>query len=478
MATARVRAPELPGSIEWFNVDRPVRLADLHGMLVLLDFSLGDTACSRHSQHELNRLAGRFSDELVILCAHLPELPAAMRRSHVRSLISRQDVRFPVLHDPERVCRALFGIHDQPVRILIDRDGCIVGTSHGIGKQSHLERVIAHQISLCGGWARRGPPFKVRLEPATRGTLHFPTRLIVAHDRLYIADSGNNRILMTTKQGGILREYGGVAAGFVDGPAGSAAFDNPQGLCRVDEYVYVADTGNHAIRRINLRTDEVETLAGTGSDAGQDLSKLSMPRDCVLNTPCDVLFRRGQLFIAMTGLHQVWRLSMIDNVLSIFAGSGAAGSADGPSHLASFTQPVSLAWCDGRFYCVDAGSGTVRCIDPVSGYVTTLQVGADRAGTGAAGMEQLQHPLDITSDERRKRLWIADTWNNTIRSVDIRVRPATRGVSGRRLDEPAGLAFDNNTLYIANTNAHEVLRVDTDSGRAEALNVTEEYSAI
>jgi hypothetical protein len=75
-------------------------------------------------------------------------------------------------------------------------------------------------------------------------------------------------------------------------------------------------------------------------------------------------------------------------------------------------------------------------------------------------------------------LWVADTYNNKIRRIGVKTRHVSSVLLDRRLDEPGGLAFSNNTLYIANTNAHEVLRLNTDNGQTEALNVTEEHTEI
>ena len=205
------------------------------------------------------------------------------------------------------------------------------------------------------------------------------------------------------------------------------------------------------------------------------MSLLSSPRDCPLNAPVDVLFRHGRLYIAMSGLHQVWFLSPVEGVLGILAGCSEPVSRDGAAHHAGFLQPVALAWCDGRCWCVDASGSAIRCIDPATGNVATLQIAGGRNDSGPT---QLQYPFDIKSDERRKLLWIVDSWNNTILAVDIQTRAVLRAVSGRRLNEPGGLAFDGDTLYIANTNAHEVLRLNTSNGRTEALNVTEENNAI
>jgi sugar lactone lactonase YvrE len=296
-----------------------------------------------------------------------------------------------------------------------------------------------------------------------------------------MSDTGHHRILVASRDGHVLRQYGGEGEGFIDGEGASAAFSNPQGLAINDEFLFVADSGNHALRRINLRTDEVITLAGDGKPAQHDAGPRATPVQTSLHSPADVAYHAGRLYISMTGLHQVWCLSLIANTLERFSGSGREGLVDGHQGKACFAQPGGMTVCGGRLYVVDATTSAVRCVDLDSGSVTTLvgdglHSSGDRNGRDQA--VRLQYPLDIKSDKVKKVLWVADTYNNRIRKIAVQSGVVSSVTLGRRLDEPGGLAFDDNTLYIANTNAHEVLRVNPDNGHTEALNVIEEYSEI
>jgi sugar lactone lactonase YvrE len=183
----------------------------------------------------------------------------------------------------------------------------------------------------------------------------------------------------------------------------------------------------------------------------------------------------------MTGLHQIWRLSLNSNTLEKFTGSGQEGLVDGKHDKACFAQPGGMTVCDGQLYVVDAAASAVRCIDLGNGHVSTLvgtslHSSGNRDGKGLAA--RLQYPLDIKSDKVQKMLWVADTYNNRIRRISIRTGLVSSILPDQRLEQPGGLAFDGDTLYIANTNAHQILRVNPDSGHTETLNVIEEYSEI
>jgi len=482
MSAVRSRAPAFPGGLEWFNVDGPVKLSEQRGKVVLLDFG---SYCSVHCHHalaDLRQLGGRYRDDLVIIGVHAPRFRSELRRTHVQKAINRHSIDYPVIHDPEHKLRNLYGIRTLPTQVLIDCDGYIVGSLSGDGKSVRLAQVIG---KLLGGRERKvmmlSSSFQLKPCPEPKGVLNFPGRIVAAREKVYIVDSGNHRILVTSESGHVLRQYGGADPGFVDGEGSTAAFNNPQGIAVNDNFLFVADEGNHAIRRVNLRTDEVVTIAGTGKQGGPLTGPGGAPLKTALNSPTDVIFHDGQLFIAMAGLHQIWRLSLVYNTLEVFSGSGREGLADGAPGTASFAQPTGLTVCGDKLYTVDAIASAVRGVDLDTGYVTTL-VGeglfafGEEDGIGLAA--RLQYPLDIKADQTQNMLWVADTYNNKIRRIGVKTRHVSSVLLDRRLDEPGGLAFSNNTLYIANTNAHEVLRLNPNNGQIEALNVTEEYTEI
>ena len=482
MVVTRNRAPEFPAGLEWFNVDGPVRLADQDGRVVLIDFGAWSSICCQRILQDLQVLGRKYRDELVIISVHSPRFPAEMRRSHVLKAISKYHINHPVVHDPDMKLWNIYGIKGWPTQVLVDREGTILGAISGGGKLPQLDQIIKYQIEKNNG---SKPAKKLTCSPQyvpeSRSVLSFPGRVVAADDRLYVADSGHNRILVLSSQGHVLRQYGSETAGFIDGNGTSAAFNNPQGMALADDFLYVADEGNHAIRRIHTRTDDVDTIAGTGKVG------LPVPGSCDtlanagLNSPCDVVLKNSQLYIAMSGSHQIWRLSLIANTLDVFSGSGREGLLDGPATTAVFSQPCGLTLLLNRLYVVDAGASAVREVDIETGAVRTI-VGeglfgfGDHDGTGKAA--RLQYPLDISADPMHRMLWVTDTYNNKIKRIGVSSEFVSSVIVDRRLDEPGGLVFHDDTLYIANTNAHEILCLNPNNGHAEALNVSEEFIEI
>ena len=478
MLTTRNRAPEFPAGLEWFNSDCPVKLADQVGRVVLIDFSAWSSVCCQHVLQDIQTLGKKYRDELLIISVHSPRFTAEKRRSHVLKAINRCHINHPVVHDPDMRLWNLYGIKGWPTQVLVDTEGVVLGAITGGGMLPQLEQIVRDQLEKRSARQVAGKLLRPdKRVPESRGMLSFPGRIVSAGDRLYVADSGHNRILVLSSRGHMLRQYGSEAAGFIDGNGASAAFNNPQGMTLADEFLYVADEGNHAIRRVHIRTGDVDTIAGTGKIGRSPPDSCVTPINAGMNSPCDVIFRDGQLYIAMAGSHQVWRFSLVANTLEIFSGSGREGLLDGPASTAAYSQPSGLALLYNRLYVVDAGASAVRELDIDTGAVRTI-VGeglfdaGDRDGAGK--LARLQYPLDINADQLHGVLWVTDTYNNKIKRIDVDSGFVSSVAVDHRLDEPGGLVFHDDTLYIANTNAHEIMCLNPNNGYAEVLNVAEE----
>lgn len=482
MVAIRNRAPEFPYDLEWLNAAVPVRLREQLGRVVLLDFCAFSAVTCRQLQAELGHLAMKYRRDLVILGVHSPRYPGEAGTRHLRQSLDRFRVAYPVVNDPELKLWRAFGLKGLPTQVLVDRDGCIAGVFTGPARPQRLEQVIRYQCNRRSRVPPRNaaPPAVPRL-PDTSRVLAFPGRVLAAGNRLYIADSAHNRILVTTPGGAVLRRYGGDSEGFLDGNGESAAFDNPQGMVLADDFLYVADTGNNAIRRIHVRTDDVDTVAGNGAAAPGAIRNAADPRACSLNSPQALAMKDGMLYIAMAGANQIWRLSLVRNRIEVFSGTGEPGLVDGPSYRAAFAQPSGLAFIGQRLYVADADAGAVRSVDAATGAATTL-VGrglygfGNRDGDGRTAL--LHYPLDLAADPRRRLLWVADTYNNKLRRIEFDSGHVSSPALDCGLNEPGGLAFHDDTLYIANTNAHEILCLNPSNGHASVLNVAEQPAEI
>jgi hypothetical protein len=254
-----------------------------------------------------------------------------------------------------------------------------------------------------------------------------------------------------------------------------ARFREPQGLALAGDMLIVADRGNHAIRMVDLATGRVATMAGTGR-LGEGSVTAGDPLATDLRSPWDVLLHDYGLFIAMAGSHQIWRLDLREGRIAPHAGSGREDIVDGIAQAAALAQPMALATDGERLFFADAETSSVRVTSFEPGADVTTLVGTglfefgDRDGVGDE--VRLQHAAGLAWGPGNHRLWIADTYNHKLKTLD----PATRRVEAvepfeETLAEPMGLATAGHYMLVADTNNHRILRVDQIDKRVVELEV-------
>ncbi|MGH7564550.1 MAG: hypothetical protein ACREK5_09015 [Gemmatimonadota bacterium] len=322
-----------------------------------------------------------------------------------------------------------------------------------------------------------GEELDVVEHPAVGGVkaLRRPGRLAAdIEGGLAVSDTGHHRVLVGSMVGDsfdVERVIGRGEPGFADGPFEVAAFRDPEGLALSGDMLIVADRGNHAIRMIDLESREVHTMAGTGEPAPGPIAPGGDPIETALLSPWDVLLWNYNLFIAMAGSHQVWRLDLKDSVLESHAEAGDGGGPSG----AGLVAPMALATDGQALYFAHAASSSVRRVAFEPGGEVEILV-----GTGAADSEDEDHEraarlsraAGLAWGMGNHRLWIADTGHHKLKMLD----PVAGSVEAvepfeERLDQPMGLASAGHLLYVADTGRDRILRVDQIDKRVVELTV-------
>ena len=483
----RVRAPELTGGRGWLNTDKPLSIAALRGKVVLLDFwTYGCINCI-HIIPDLKRLEARYANNLVVIGVHSAKFDNEKETDNIRRIILRYEIEHPVINDADFAIWQAYSVRAWPTQVLIDPAGYVVGVAEGEGNYEVLDQAIS---KLTAEFKARGElneqPLKLALERAAMGDLPlaFPGKVLAdaTGRRLFIADSNHNRIVVTGLDGTLLETIGTGAAGASDGSFESATFFRPQGLALDNEALYVADTENHLIRRVDLKQRTVTSIAGTGQQS-RERNPAGAARTVALNSPWDLQLVGRTLYIAMAGPHQIWKLELDQGEVSIFAGSGREARADGTLMAAAFAQPSGLA-SDGRtLYVADSEANIIRAIDLKKGMVSTLAGGdlfefGDRDGRGDD--VRLQHPLGLVAEQGR--VLIADTYNHKLKQLDAAThtvktflgtgKPGQADGAQPSFYEPGGLSIANGKLYVADTNNHAVRVVDLQTKQTATLKLS------
>ena len=481
---ARVRAPELSGGRGWLNTDRPLSLAALKGKVVLLDFWTYGCINCMHIIPDLKKLEKKYPNELVVIGVHSAKFENEKDTENIRRIVLRYEIEHPIVNDADFKIWQSYAVNAWPTRYLIDPAGYIIGKLSGEGGYEALDKAIADSIAE---FRKRGElneaPLKLVLERAKVGDLPlaFPGKIVADQKsgRLFIADSDHNRIVIAKLDGTLLETIGTGTHGAQDGSFQQATFFRPQGMVLDGENLYVADTENHLIRQIDLKSKTVKTIAGTGEQSRQH-GAAGPARSIALNSPWDLQLVQRTLYIAMAGPHQIWKLDLDKQEVSTFAGSGREARLDGSVEEAGFAQPSALATNEKTLYVSDAEANIIRAINLGAGKVSTLVGGnlfdfGDQDGLG--NDVRLQHPLGLAL--WNDKLLIADTYNHKIKLLD----PAARSVKsfagtgkpgqadGARPSfyEPGGLAVAGDKLFVADTNNHAIRIVDLKTKETKTL---------
>ncbi len=447
---------------------------------------------------QLRRLEETYPNDVVVVGVHSPKFSAERELANVRAAALALGVHHAVVNDPDHRVWDAYAVRAWPTLMFVDPLGRVVARHEGELHFPALGEAVGDLLqelrvagTLSTGTSGVGAALPLWPEPFPSGSLAFPGKVLAdeASGQVIISDSGHHRLLITQLGGGETRAIGAGTAGFADG-RDEAAFTTPQGLALDGDTLYVADTDNHSIRRVDLATGSVSTIAGTGSQA-ERFHRGGSAREAALSSPWDLALSddRRTLYVAMAGFHQIWALDLAGGTIGPYSGTGHEGIRDDPRARAWHAQPSGLARDGDTLYVADSETSAVRAIDltGAEGRVTTLAGSGlfdfgDSDGPGRTAL--LQHVLDVCV--LGGALWVADSYNNKIRKIDLHTgyisTAAGNGQHGlrdgigetARLWEPSGLSAAAGKLYIADTNNHAVRVFDPGSGDLTTLRIDPE----
>jgi DNA-binding beta-propeller fold protein YncE len=470
-----IPAPELDGGVAWLNTAGPIKLADLKGHIVLLDFWTLCCINCIHTLPDLAKLEAKYPGVLVVIGIHTPKFPNEKNTESIRKAVLRYEISHPVINDAEGVIWRRYGVDSWPTLVLIDPEGNIYDAGSGEGHYEALDKEIGELVKKYkANKMLNDKPLKFELARNSENgdsPLFFPGKVLAdqAGNRLFIADSTHHRIVITDLAGKKIAVAGTGAEGFKDGSFDQATFSDPQGMALNGETLYVADRKNHAIRALDLTKQTVKVIAGTGKQDRGDKHQGGPGLKTGLNSPWDLLYADGKLYIAMAGHHQVWTMNLDKGRVDPFAGNGREDIRDGPRGVAEFAQPSGLATDGKTLWVADSETSAIRSmrLDGKGEVGTVVGNGlfefGDVEGTGK--QVRLQHALGVAY--QGGMLYIADTYNSKIKVIDpskqtCKTFVGERGgwLSSQTFYEPGGLSFTSDKLYVADTNGHRIRVVD------------------
>ncbi|XP_062988766.1 NHL repeat-containing protein 2 [Elgaria multicarinata webbii] len=510
-----LKVPEFGTDLQWLNTEGSLSLyRDLCGKVVILDFFTYCCINCIHLLPDLHELEQKYSakDGLLVVGVHSAKFPNEKVLDNIKSAVLRYNITHPVVNDADATLWHELEVSCWPTLVIVGPRGNMLFTLVGEG---HKDKLFLFTSIALKYYRKQGQinanTIRTQLyrDSLSPSPLLFPGKVALdgTGGRLIIADTGHHRILVVRKNGQILHIVGGPNSGRKDGTFSEASFSSPQGVAIKNNVIYVADTENHLIRKIDLDLEMVSTVAGVGMQ-GTDKEGGAKGGEQPISSPWDVAFGSsathddGFLWIAMAGTHQIWALMLECGKLPKgsdlkkgtclrFAGSGNEENRNNAyPHKAGFAQPSGLSVAAEEpwncLFVADSESSTVRTISLKDGAVKHL-VGGERDPMnlfafgdidGAGINAKLQHPLGVAWDKKRSLLYVADSYNHKIKFVDPKMKNcATLAGTGEAsnvigssftsstFNEPGGLCVEDGgrLLYIADTNNHQIKVLDLET---------------
>jgi len=292
----------------------------------------------------------------------------------------------------------------------------------------------------------------------TSASFNYPQGITTDGTNLYVADTSNHLIRKIVISTGAVTTLAGTgSSGSTDNSTGtSASFFDPREITTDGTNLYVADTKNNLIRKIVISTGAVTTLAGTGSIGSANGTGTSAS----FYYPQGITTDGTNLYVAEEGNHLIRKIVISTGVVTTVAGTGSSGSANGTGTSASFQFPGGITTDGTNLYVGDYMNDLIRQIVISTGVVTTVAgTGSSGSANGTGTSASFQNPKGVTTDGTN--LYVADMFNHLIRKIVISTGAVTTvagtGSQGSAdgtgtsasFYRPTGITTDGTNLYVA-----------------------------
>lgn len=483
-------------SEQWLNVAKPLEISDLRGRIVLLDFWTYACVNCVQTMQQIKKLEEQFGSKLTVIGVHSGKFDNEKNFTEIRKAVIRNDITHPVINDSKMRIWNSFDIKAWPTLVLIDPHGNVektyVGEVEVAGAKAGIKKLISkYKYEL----NRDSLPLALEKYSIDGNVLSFPTKIEYAAEFshksrhlpvLFISNAGKNNIIVTSLSGDMILKIGSGASGMEDGGFETASFNAPQGLLYRAGKLYVADTGNHALREINFKEGKVKTLIGS-TQRGEALpdKHITEAKSFDLASPTDIEFfpNYENIVIANSGTHQLLTYNIVKDTISALAGSGAEGVVDGKYPDNQLAQTADMSVYNRKLYFVDSESSSLRVMDEDGSVKTLIGKGLFNFGNknGDKSQALMQHPLGLMVDDTGA--YVSDSFNHAIKKYDFtsgqiftiaggRGRGQSLGVgAAAEFDQPEGITTVLNNFYIADANNNRVVVLNRGSFSTSVLNV-------
>jgi thiol-disulfide isomerase/thioredoxin len=453
-------------SNNWLNVSRPLTGEDLKNRIVIINFWTYSCFSCLDVVAKLNALQEKYPQNLVIISVHNSQFDIQTTDKNIRKIIARNNISYPIVNDNKKMLANSFDIKQLPTLILFDNKGRRISDAVGLDKTANFIKEaeeLLHQNRF--GLNKQKLPLTLEKDRLITNVLTYPTKIIQVNkiklkDRQFagfiIANSGQNNIIVSTLAGDIVAKIGSGKQSFRDGDFVTASFYNPQGMLynASNNTLLIADTGNHAIRSVDLNTEQVTTILGN-SFQGEEILANTQASGSSLSSPLDMVFFPNQATIAFnnSGTKQIILFDIANNILQPLQ----LNTKPDASALATFRDKLYF-FSDNLLYSVDKNLNSQQVY------------GKNNLLTNPRGLAIDDTGIYISNTFKHSLLKL--NWQSNELQTLINQGGGGDDIGNKTtLDEPYSILLGIDRFYVADANNNRIVSINRTNLNSELLNI-------
>lgn len=373
----------IPKSAEWYNSRQNFNTLDIRKKLVIIHFWDPSTLQGDIALEEVKTMAEERRQVFVVSVLR-GDLPNAHNAEWVSRLIEIHDIHHPVAVLDDLASLKPYVLDEYGSYVCITENGQIFKAQSIFDEERTLPTLIDSITQMDRNPGLSTVPNVNELykeTPRIDGLFDLPVSICADNKtgRLFIADARKQQIIVVSDDGRVIETVGQGAKGNVDGRFALARFNRPAGMAFDEEknVLYVADMLNHQIKAVDFKTGEVKSILGSGSKSLIPQKQID-GTTLAIDQPCDVLLNGNELYIAMMGDRQVWKMDLLTKRAVPIAGNGDYKNKDGIGDDASFSSMNSMYLdANGNIVIQNADQQRNRIINPKTAEVSTDSLAKD-----------------------------------------------------------------------------------------------------
>jgi len=472
-------------SNQWLNAAMPNIHKEHHGKVTVVHFGTFDNFMSTADMEDLSQLQKEFPQIRVIISLN-PKFDFPKDHDDILFELEKRQIPLPLYVDRSFKLWECMEVEYWPTTMFFGPRGNLLEKKEGRLNIKELRSSLPEVIN------RLGPYLDADAEPFygmppgrwnKRTVLEYPAGLAVNENEsmIFVSDQLGNRVLGLTMDGNVMYCIGNGEEGFKDGTLEQARLNGPRGMAMDSEnfILYIADSENHAIRKVDLINDEITTIMGVGQPARRMANKI-VGTSSPINYPSDLLLIGNDLYVSMLGSNQILKMDVRTEVAETLAGTGTFGFSNGDAYKADLAAPSGLSKDpSGAIFFTDAQASALRYVDE-NRVETSVGEGIFTFGYSDGKKEEIKMRFPNGIASHADEIYVADTYNHCLRVIEpFKKKSETvagdHDIAGYRngftplFNQPMDVATLGSSLIIADAGNGAIRTLDLQTGEVGSI---------